>query len=70
MHNGYDDVDDSELYENDHGDACECEECTYENAMFNCGMLPEHIGGGCSKAGSEECEFDCPFRNHDYETGE
>lgn len=24
-------------------------------------------GQGCLKAGSEECDFECPFHNHDYD---
>lgn len=29
-----------------------------EEAMSNCGMLPDGI---CMKAGSEECDWECPF---------
>lgn len=28
-----------------------------------CGLLPEHLGGGCQLAGSEFCDFECPYRN-------
>lgn len=34
----------------------------WDDALDNCGMLPEHLGGGCMKSGSEHCEFDCPLR--------
>ena len=61
----YDEVEDYGDEFETHHDCCDCDERTYGNAMFNCGMLPDDLGGGCSKAGSEECEFDCPFRNQD-----
>lgn len=53
------DIDDFE----DHPWECDCPDCEQEHAEMNCGELPEHLGGGCAKAGSEECDFDCPFRN-------
>ena len=46
---------------------CECDDydyeddpvtTAYEEALMNCGM-DRH--GYCSKAGSEECDWDCPF---------
>lgn len=30
----------------------------FEEAMQNCGMLAD---GTCMKAGSEECDWECPF---------
>lgn len=33
----------------------------FEDAMMNCGMMRD---GTCSMAGSEECEFECPFNAH------
>lgn len=32
-----------------------------DEESFDCGMTPD---GPCTKAGSEECDWDCPF-NHD-----
>lgn len=58
----FDDFDDFGDYE-DHGIDCDCDECTYEHALGECGELPKHLGGGCSQAGSEYCDFECPFRN-------
>ncbi|GGO96397.1 hypothetical protein EV664_107135 [Stakelama pacifica] len=45
--------------DDDDDDLCECcgkpwEQCP-EN--FDCGMMPD---GQCSKAGSEECDWECP----------
>lgn len=57
----YDEVD-WEMEES-HGYDCDCDECNLERAEMECGELPEHLGGGCSMAGSEYCEFECPFRN-------
>jgi len=35
-----------------------------EEAIEECGMLPEHLGGGCQLAGTEHCDFECPFRDN------
>ena len=32
---------------------CDCEECTYEYHCGECGRLPDHLGGGCTLAGTE-----------------
>lgn len=40
---------------------CDCEECRFELAMQECGRLPDHMGGGCTLAGTEHCDWDCPF---------
>jgi hypothetical protein len=42
---------------------CQCDgldeaEDRWEEAMMDCGLGSD---GLCSKAGSEECDFDCPF---------
>lgn len=56
-----DDIDyDYDDMEDHHGIDCDCEECTYENAMDECSYLPEH--GGCLSAGSEFCDWECPLR--------
>lgn len=49
-------------YENDEECQCnvtgcpECDERYYEN--YDCGMGAD---GQCSKAGSEECDWECPY---------
>lgn len=35
-----------------------------EEAAQECGLLPPHLGGGCQMAGTEHCDFDCPFRDN------
>lgn len=34
-----------------------------DEALEECGLLPEHLGGGCQLAGTEHCDFECPFRD-------
>lgn len=46
---------DFEIY--DEGESVDDED---EDECFECG---EDIDGGCSLAGSEECDFECPNRN-------
>lgn len=53
-----DDDDDDELDEYD--DA----ESEFENAVQECGLLPKELGGGCQMAGTEHCDFVCPFRDN------
>ncbi len=39
-------------------------DCDYEDDEdpdFDCGWTPE--GGGCSLAGTEDCDFECPYRD-------
>ena len=36
------------------------DEDALESLMYDCGMLPD---GSCMKAGSEECDWECPFSN-------
>lgn len=35
----------------------------FEEAAQECGLLPAHLGGGCQLAGTEHCDFECPFRD-------
>lgn len=42
------------------------DECEYD-PLDECGLLPAHLGGGCTLAGTEHCDFDCPFRDMDEE---
>jgi hypothetical protein len=57
------DIDMEELSIDD-GFGCRTEEDDeYEGAVDNCGIIP---GEGCTKAGSEECDFECPFRDELY----
>ena len=51
----------------DHGYGCDCEDCRYEDAMMECGQLPDHLGGGCQLSGTEFCDFECPFRDDEAE---
>lgn len=46
-----------------HGIDCDCPDCTLESAMSECGRLPGHLGGGCTMAGTEFCDFECPLRD-------
>jgi len=46
-----------EIYDDD--DFEECDEFM-EDEFFDCHM-DRH--GNCGKAGSEECDFECPYRN-------
>ena len=61
----YDDEDDGyegggNRRDNGHFDTCDCRSCSDEDALFECGKLPDHLGGGCQLAGSEFCSFECP----------
>lgn len=41
-----------------------CEEDDFddeENEEFDCGFV---TGEGCSMAGSEDCDFECPYRDN------
>lgn len=58
-----DEYDDSDA----HGYDCDCVECTFEAAAIECGLLPDHLGGGCTMAGTEFCDFDCPMRKFEEE---
>jgi hypothetical protein len=66
----YDDKREFEDLEPDHDDHephgldCDCTDCRYENALTECGLLPEHLGGGCTMAGTEHCDFECPLRDN------
>lgn len=48
------------------GDCGKCEDCL-EIAMGECGMMPD---GGCMLAGTEHCDWDCPFSGEDNEDEE
>lgn len=37
-----------------------------EDGGFDCGLMPD---GQCTKAGSEECDFECPNRNSEFFAG-
>lgn len=47
-------------------DWCEANgiEDSFDHAAGNCGMMPD---GQCGHAGSEYCEFECPFMAEQYE---
>jgi hypothetical protein len=38
------------------------EEDELELAIEECGIIPSD--GGCQLAGTEHCDFECPFRDH------
>lgn len=38
------------------------EEDEWEEAVQECGIIPND--GGCQLAGTEHCDFECPFRDH------
>jgi hypothetical protein len=40
------------------------EEAEWEEAMQECGKVPA-AEGGCLMAGTEYCDFECPFRDED-----
>lgn len=46
-------------YDPDYGELDEEEEAAAE-----CGLLPAHLGGGCTLAGTEHCDFECPYRDN------
>lgn len=54
----FDDFDDTSECECNVIGCDECDERALEN--FDCGKLPS---GLCMKAGSEECDFECPNRD-------
>lgn len=49
------------------GDWLEDEYDELEEAFDECGRLPPELGGGCQLAGTEHCDFDCPFRDEPLE---
>lgn len=51
---------DDEYFDDDYDD----EESEWDEALAECGLLPLHLGGGCTMAGTEHCDFECPFRDH------
>lgn len=57
------DVDDQFLdYDDDWDEQSDREEDEWEEAIQECGIIPD--GGGCQLAGTEYCDFECPFRDH------
>jgi hypothetical protein len=58
-----DDDPNDDYYSDGHGYDCDCAECTFEHNASQCGLLPDHLGGGCTMAGTEFCDFECPFRD-------
>lgn len=57
--------DDDDYYDDwDGSDYEPTEEEEHEEWLLDeCGRLPEHLGGGCMLAGSEHCDFECPYRD-------
>jgi hypothetical protein len=53
-----DDIDD------EYRDPDDSEEDEWEYAMQECGKVPA-AEGGCLMAGTEYCDFECPFRDDD-----
>jgi hypothetical protein len=47
--------DDTDLDQFGHPCDCTCDDCTFD--WIDCAMMPN---GQCGKAGSEECDWDCP----------
>lgn len=52
----------SEFDNNFHDDEDEGRD-EWEDAMHECGQIP---GTGCQLAGTEHCDFECPFREELY----
>ena len=48
----------------DEHDGYDDEDDDFEQLVDECGLLPAHLGGGCQLAGTEHCDFDCPFRDN------
>ena len=46
---------------NGHPESCDCQGCRDEDALCECGQLPDSLGGGCQLAGTEFCGFECPI---------
>ena len=42
------------------------EENDFDRELQECGRVPA-AGGGCLMAGTEYCDFDCPFRDDDWD---
>lgn len=45
-------------YDDDYDDFDDEGTDEFEESLMNCGQLPD---GTCTKAGSEECDWECPF---------
>lgn len=48
--------------EDGHPYDCDCDECSLERDFEECGLLPDRLGGGCTMAGTEFCDFECRIR--------
>jgi len=59
----FEDIDYDQQDHEPHGLDCDCQECRYESSLTECGRLPEPLGGGCTMAGTEFCDFECPLRD-------
>ena len=59
----FDDLDDD--WWDEHGWECECDACSLGRHLDECGRLPRSLGGGCELAGTEHCDFVCPFRDEE-----
>lgn len=59
-----------DFYDSEHGLDCDCEECQFEHDLDECGLLPDHLGGGCTMAGTEFCDFECRIRRMEEEEAE
>lgn len=58
-------MDDHDMdYDDDYERDCDEAEDEFENALEECGLLPPHLGGGCTLGGTEHCDFECPFRDN------
>jgi hypothetical protein len=55
---------DTEWYDDSFDDSDgDGDEDYWEEAAQECGLLPKHLGGGCTLGGTEHCDFECPFRD-------
>lgn len=57
----------SEEHDDDYDPHRETEEEEWDEEdelASECGLLPKHLGGGCQLAGTEHCDFECPFRDN------
>jgi hypothetical protein len=55
---------DRERFEEEYPDEFDGDDNEYEDDEFDCGIMfdARHRLQGCGKAGSEECNFECPYR--------
>lgn len=48
-------------YDDGYDDGCSDEQDDFEAALMECGRISP--GGPCMNAGTEYCDFECPFRD-------